>query len=63
VPDAARCLVCRCLVSGENFLYVFKGARSAPRAGDRGYKAPRDESTIPSAANRLSVTGRAPCGP
>ena len=48
----------------ENFLYGFKGAQSAPGGlAHRTCKAPRTESTVPSAAHRLSVISWAPCGP
>ena len=40
----------------ENFLYVFKGAQSAPRGVAAAHaKAPRDETAVPSAAHRLSA--------
>jgi hypothetical protein len=45
-------------LTGENFLYVFKGARSAPRGLVAAYaNAPREVGTWPSAAHGLSVVG------
>ena len=48
--------------AARSFPTAFKGARSAPRLAAGTCKALHAESTVPSAAHRLSVAGQAPCG-